>query len=252
MDWIDLGYAAILALGGAVGYIRKACLFVILITGSKISLIAGLVFGSMAGYGAYCIAHNPRDVKFSLFTAFILTTVMGVRFKRSKKLMPAGIIAALSLLMILRLVLRLPGASLNWVPSISSSLTHGFINQSAQQKVLLSSHLTLASSSRLVSVDMDWIDFGYAAILAFGGAVGYVRKGSKISLIAGLVLGSMAGYGAYSVSIDPEEVKYSLITAFILTTVMGVWFKRSKKLMPAGIIAALSLLMILRLVPRLL
>lgn len=43
--------------------------------------------------------------------------------------------------------------------------------------VLLSFHLSLASSSRLVSVGMDWIDLGYAAILAFGGAVGYIRKG---------------------------------------------------------------------------
>ncbi|XP_066496596.1 transmembrane protein 14A [Tiliqua scincoides] len=98
MDWIDIGYSAILALGGAVGYIRK---------GSKISLIAGLIFGSMASVGAYYIAQDPRDVKISLFTAFIVTTVMGVRFKRTKKLMPAGIIAALSLLMILRLVLKM-------------------------------------------------------------------------------------------------------------------------------------------------
>lgn len=97
MDWIDVGYAAILAIGGAVGYICR---------GSKISLISGIIFGSMAGYGAYCIAHNPRDVKISFFTAFILTILMGVRFKRSKKVMP-GIITVLSLIMILRLFLKL-------------------------------------------------------------------------------------------------------------------------------------------------
>ncbi|XP_053142318.1 transmembrane protein 14A [Hemicordylus capensis] len=98
VDWLGFGYALIVALGGAVGYIRK---------GSKISLIAGIIFGITAGYGAYCVTHNPRDIKISLFTAFLLTTVMGVRFKRSKKLMPAGIVAGLSLLMILRLVLML-------------------------------------------------------------------------------------------------------------------------------------------------
>ncbi|XP_044277462.1 transmembrane protein 14A [Varanus komodoensis] len=98
VDWIGFGYAATVALGGVIGYIRK---------GSKISLIAGLFFGLMAGYGAYWVTHNPRDVKVSLFTAFILTIVMGVRFKRTKKLFPAGIVAGLSLLMVLRLVLLL-------------------------------------------------------------------------------------------------------------------------------------------------
>ncbi|KAH0622018.1 hypothetical protein JD844_023901 [Phrynosoma platyrhinos] len=98
VDWLGFGYAAIVALGGVIGYIRK---------GSKISLIVGLFFGLMAGYGAYWVTHDPRDVKISLMTAFLLTIVMGVRFKRTKKLMPAGIIAALSLLMVLRLVLRL-------------------------------------------------------------------------------------------------------------------------------------------------
>ncbi|XP_003215488.1 transmembrane protein 14A [Anolis carolinensis] len=98
VDWVGFGYAAIVALGGAVGYIRK---------GSKISLIAGVIFGLMAAYGAYWVTHDPKDVKMSLFTAFLLTVIMGVRFKRTKKLMPAGIVATLSLLMVLRLVLLL-------------------------------------------------------------------------------------------------------------------------------------------------
>ncbi|XP_019343980.1 transmembrane protein 14A isoform X2 [Alligator mississippiensis] len=86
VDWIGFGYAVLLAAGGAMGYVRK---------GSKISLVAGLIFGSVAGYGAYCVTHDPRDVKISLFSAFLLTIVMGVRFKRSKKLMPAGLIAGI-------------------------------------------------------------------------------------------------------------------------------------------------------------
>ncbi|XP_074845000.1 transmembrane protein 14A [Carettochelys insculpta] len=98
VDWIGFGYAALVALGGAIGYIRK---------GSIVSLAAGLFFGLVSGYGAYCVTHDPKDVKISLFSAFILTIVMGMRFKRSKKLVPAGIIAGLSLVMILRLVFLL-------------------------------------------------------------------------------------------------------------------------------------------------
>ncbi|OXB63191.1 hypothetical protein ASZ78_016252 [Callipepla squamata] len=87
VDWIGFAYAALLAVGGVLGYTRK---------GSKISLAAGLTFGSVAGYGAYCVTRDPRNVKISLFTAFLLTVIMGMRFKRSKKLMPAGIVACLS------------------------------------------------------------------------------------------------------------------------------------------------------------
>ncbi|KAM6138822.1 transmembrane protein 14A [Phoenicopterus ruber ruber] len=98
IDWIGFAYAALLVVGGVVAYTRK---------GSKISLAAGLTFGSVAGYGAYCVTRDPRNVKISLFSAFLLTIIMGMRFKRSKKLMPAGLVACLSLLMILRLVFML-------------------------------------------------------------------------------------------------------------------------------------------------
>ncbi|XP_025941932.1 transmembrane protein 14A [Apteryx mantelli] len=98
IDWIGFAYAALLAVGGVLGYTHK---------GSKISLAAGLTFGSVAGYGAYCVTCDPRNVKISLFSAFLLTIIMGMRFKRSKKLMPAGLVACLSLLMILRLVFML-------------------------------------------------------------------------------------------------------------------------------------------------
>ncbi|XP_026983302.1 transmembrane protein 14A isoform X2 [Orcinus orca] len=75
--------------------------------GGVLSLIAGLSVGFLAGCGAYRVSNDKRDVKLSLFTAFFLATIMGVRFKRSKKIMPAGLVAGLSLMMILRLVLLL-------------------------------------------------------------------------------------------------------------------------------------------------
>lgn len=70
-------------------------------------MIAGLSVGLLAGYGAYRVSNDRRDIKVSLFTAFFLATIMGVRFKRSKKIMPAGLVAGVSLMMILRLVLLL-------------------------------------------------------------------------------------------------------------------------------------------------
>ncbi|XP_066109073.1 transmembrane protein 14A [Saccopteryx bilineata] len=95
---------------------------------------------------------------------------------------------------------------------------------------------------------MDLVGFGYAALVTFGSVWGYKRRGGVPSLIGGLSVGILAGYGAYRVSNDKRDVKVSLFAAFFLATIMGVRFKRSKKVMPAGLVAGLSLLMILRLV----
>nr|XP_017200678.1 transmembrane protein 14A isoform X2 [Oryctolagus cuniculus]XP_051711607.1 transmembrane protein 14A isoform X2 [Oryctolagus cuniculus]XP_051711608.1 transmembrane protein 14A isoform X2 [Oryctolagus cuniculus] len=99
---------------------------------------------------------------------------------------------------------------------------------------------------------MDLIGFGYAALVIFGSILGYKRRGGVLSLIAGIFIGVLAGYGAYRVSNDKRDIKLSLYTAFFLATMMGVRFKRSKKIMPAGLIACLSLMMMLRLVLSLL
>ncbi|GCC22665.1 hypothetical protein chiPu_0001053 [Chiloscyllium punctatum] len=95
---------------------------------------------------------------------------------------------------------------------------------------------------------IDWISYSYATIVTVGGILGYVQKGSVMSLMSGLLFGSLAGYGAYQVSNDPQNVKISLLTAGILTTIMGVRYKRSGKIIPAGLIAGISLFMVLRLV----
>uniref|UniRef100_A0A8C0NPA6 Transmembrane protein 14A n=1 Tax=Canis lupus familiaris TaxID=9615 RepID=A0A8C0NPA6_CANLF len=103
-------------------------------------------------------------------------------------------------------------------------------------------------SFRIATLPMDLIGFGYAALVTFGSILGYKRRGGLPSLIAGLFVGFLAGYGAYRVSNDKRDVKLSLFTAFFLATIMGVRYKRSKKIMPAGLVAGLSLMMILRLV----
>ncbi|NXO64324.1 TM14C protein, partial [Phainopepla nitens] len=61
VDWIGFAYASLLVVGGVVGYARK---------GYKISLAAGLTFGSLASYGAFCVTCDPRNVKISLCKYF--------------------------------------------------------------------------------------------------------------------------------------------------------------------------------------
>ncbi|XP_051504536.1 transmembrane protein 14A-like [Myxocyprinus asiaticus] len=94
---------------------------------------------------------------------------------------------------------------------------------------------------------VDWLGFAYAAAIALGGFMGYKRKGSVMSLIAGLFFGSLSAFGAFKISNDPHDYWASLIASGVLAVVMGMRFRKSGKLMPAGIMAGLSLLMVLRL-----
>ncbi|XP_044146260.1 transmembrane protein 14A isoform X2 [Bufo gargarizans] len=94
---------------------------------------------------------------------------------------------------------------------------------------------------------IDWIGFAYAALLVFGGFMGFSRRGSIVSLAAGLLFGLLAAYGALRVSYNPLDIKISLIAAGCLSVVMGMRYLRSKKIMPAGIVAVISISMVLKL-----
>ncbi|XP_048472332.1 transmembrane protein 14C-like isoform X2 [Rhincodon typus] len=94
---------------------------------------------------------------------------------------------------------------------------------------------------------VDWIGFGYAALVASGGLVGYVKAGSVPSLAAGLLFGSAAGFGAYQITQDPKNIWLSLIASGALTGIMGMRFYNSGKFMPAGLVAGASFLMLGRL-----
>ena len=63
--------------------------------GSIPSLAAGLLFGSVLGYGAYQTSQDPTNVAVFLGTSTTLGGLMGYRFYNSGKIMPAGVIAIL-------------------------------------------------------------------------------------------------------------------------------------------------------------
>lgn len=93
-------------------------------------------------------------------------------------------------------------------------------------------------------MSVDWVGYGYAALVASGGVIGYVKAGSVPSLAAGLLFGSVAGFGAYQISNDPKNIWVSLATSGALTGIMGKRFYSSRKFMPAGLMAGASLLMV--------
>ena len=73
---------------------------------SLTSLVAGLVFGSVALVGAYQASVNPRNILTILLTSGALLVVMGTRFYNSGKFMPAGLVALLSLIQFGRMAFR--------------------------------------------------------------------------------------------------------------------------------------------------
>ncbi|XP_033123606.1 transmembrane protein 14C-like isoform X1 [Anneissia japonica] len=92
----------------------------------------------------------------------------------------------------------------------------------------------------------DIVGFSYAVVVAVGGVVGYVKAGSAMSLAMGLLFGGVAGYGASLTSQDPRNVNVILGSSAVLAGVMGMRFVKSGKFMPAGLVATLSILMVLR------
>ncbi|XP_030205047.1 transmembrane protein 14C isoform X3 [Gadus morhua] len=107
VDWVGYGYAALVASGGVMGYVKAASAAVLDCPGSVPSLAAGLVFGGLAGLGAYQVSKDPTDIWISLATSGALTGVMGKRFYGSRKFMPAGLVAGASLLMMGKLSMAL-------------------------------------------------------------------------------------------------------------------------------------------------
>ncbi|XP_075678137.1 transmembrane protein 14C isoform X2 [Dermatophagoides pteronyssinus] len=96
-DFLSIGYACIVAIGGIIGYAKA---------GSLPSLMAGLGFGVVLSIGAYFSSENPRHYHLLLATSLALAGLMGYRFYKTGKFMPAGLVFTLSSFMVLRFCLR--------------------------------------------------------------------------------------------------------------------------------------------------
>lgn len=88
------------------------------------------------------------------------------------------------------------------------------------------------------------LTLGYAALVGVGGAMGYIKGGSKKSLISG-GLSALVLYIVYSIlPTNPVLASsFGLGLSFSLLVVMGSRFKRSGKIFPAGVVSLVSLVM---------
>ncbi|GAV02717.1 hypothetical protein RvY_13247 [Ramazzottius varieornatus] len=92
----------------------------------------------------------------------------------------------------------------------------------------------------------DYLGYLYAAAVAAGGAAGYAKAGSVQSLGMGLLFGGILGVGAYMVSQNRNNVLLSTLASGALAAVMGNRFLKTGSFMPAGMVASMSALMLLR------
>jgi len=88
-DYFGYAYAFTITLGGIFGYLKA---------GSMTSLLAGLTFGGLAAFAANRASVNPKNVGPALAVSCVLLVVMGSRYIKGGKFMPAGLVTILSLL----------------------------------------------------------------------------------------------------------------------------------------------------------
>jgi uncharacterized membrane protein (UPF0136 family) len=79
------GLAALCALGGGVGLVR----------GSKVSLVAGLIFGGAFAFAGQTISEGRAadGYKLAMATSSVLSGAMMFRWISTRKVMPAGALA---------------------------------------------------------------------------------------------------------------------------------------------------------------
>lgn len=86
----------------------------------------------------------------------------------------------------------------------------------------------------------------YGIIVLLGGLIGYLVAGSIASLIAGTLCGAIlvaCGFGLYRVSVLAYFVALSV--SALLTLFFSYRLYTTEKLMPSGIMTALSLLVVI-------
>lgn len=103
----DLIFAVFMLVGGYMGYVQAR---------SKASLIAGSAFAALLAVAAFLVAdENVQTKQYGVILTFVLgavNLVFGImRYSKTKKLMPAGIIAIMSAALLLLAAIELFGKS---------------------------------------------------------------------------------------------------------------------------------------------
>uniref|UniRef100_A0A0X3P676 Transmembrane protein 14C n=1 Tax=Schistocephalus solidus TaxID=70667 RepID=A0A0X3P676_SCHSO len=92
-DALGLSFALLVSAGGVFGYYKSD---------SVVSLVSGLTFGVLLALGSFQLGQDNRKATILFLSSGLLSAVMGFRFAKTGKLMPAGVFCSLGLLMAIR------------------------------------------------------------------------------------------------------------------------------------------------------
>jgi len=86
----------------------------------------------------------------------------------------------------------------------------------------------------------------YALLLVVGGVIGYVKAGSRPSLIAGVGSGVVALIGLIVSTRNPAVgFGIGLATSVFVFAQMGGRYRKTGKFMPAGLVTLISIIMVI-------
>jgi len=86
----------------------------------------------------------------------------------------------------------------------------------------------------------------YGMLMMIGGIVGYLKVGSKASLLSGVGLGLAllaSGYGVWNGS--RQSLVAAVVIAALLIALFAMRLTKTKRFMPAGVLAILSLVAVI-------
>ncbi|KAJ3279032.1 Transmembrane protein 14C [Borealophlyctis nickersoniae] len=75
----------------------------------------------------------------------------------------------------------------------------------------------------------DYFAYAYAALVFFGGIMGFLKAGSLTSLYMGAGAGTVLGYGARLASVDRRRVEVLFGVSAVLMISMGNRFAKNRK-----------------------
>eukprot|EP00670_Eutreptiella_braarudii_P014867 CAMPEP_0174324496 /NCGR_PEP_ID=MMETSP0810-20121108/12545_1 /TAXON_ID=73025 ORGANISM="Eutreptiella gymnastica-like, Strain CCMP1594" /NCGR_SAMPLE_ID=MMETSP0810 /ASSEMBLY_ACC=CAM_ASM_000659 /LENGTH=103 /DNA_ID=CAMNT_0015437341 /DNA_START=25 /DNA_END=336 /DNA_ORIENTATION=- len=86
------------------------------------------------------------------------------------------------------------------------------------------------------------LNIGMAVLSSLGGCMGYAKKGSVPSLVGGVGLGAAYGVSAWLCDENPSAGYTVGLAASVVMAIVGAMrYKKSKKVMPAGMLLIMGL-----------
>ena len=98
---------------------------------------------------------------------------------------------------------------------------------------------------------MSYLVFFYGIFILIGGIMGHVRAGSAVSLAMGIVFGALLFIAAGAMHLKKRwGAPFALILIFILDAFFSYRYLTTFKLIPSGLLALVSLIVLLLLAVR--